>query len=839
MLKASGSGISMERHAYILSGQVQGVGFRPFVYRTARRLGLTGLVGNTSRGVRVEVQGTSEALKAFARALRHDLPPLARITSWQRKELPPVREQDFRIIASAEPAAGQGSHNVLVSPDVATCPDCLADIADPANRRYGYAFTNCTNCGPRYTITHSIPYDRATTTMSCFPLCPGCRAEYDNPGDRRFHAQPNACPVCGPRLWLVEPAGGDCAGSETAPPPVSPADTVQRAAEALAKGAILAIKGLGGFLLACDASSTLAVSELRRRKRRPHRALAVMVPDLPTARRVAVLTRHEEELLSGRERPVVVVRRLALPDIIAPDVDSVGLMLPYTPLHHLLLAAFARLTETPPALVMTSGNAGGEPIALGNREALRRLAGIADLFLLHDRDILIRADDSVVRLLRPLDGTRPQLHFLRRARGFVPRPLTLPLSGAVHDPVILGVGAELKNTLCLTRKNEAFVSQHIGDLKNPETFTFFQETASHLASLLEVRPEVVVRDRHPDYLSSAFAEEYGRSAGIPVLHLQHHFAHVYAVLAEHGHEGPALGLALDGTGLGDDGSVWGGELLLVHPAAVCPSRPSPGQRLGRIMPFPLPGGEAAVREPWRVASALFGLPAHHDMSLPSPESRGTGGTADLLPFLASVPDRHATHAAIAEMVRADLARRSEGRNSILPWTSSCGRLFDAVAAMLGLCDVITYEGQAAIRLEQAQDRSSEAGFGTMPSLVRQGTGGLLELDAHAFFLHLAAMRQHGASVGQVARCFHLGLADNLAELAALAAARVGISTIALSGGVMHNVTLARHLPQALARRDLVPLMHLHLPPGDGCIALGQVAWARRVRAHSSSSSVTT
>ncbi len=829
----------MERHAYILSGQVQGVGFRPFVYRTARGLGLTGLVGNTSQGVRVEVQGSSEALEAFARILRDDLPPLARITSWQRKELPPVQEKDFRIIASAKPVAGQDRHSVLVSPDVATCPDCLADIEDPANRRYGYAFTNCTNCGPRYTITHSIPYDRATTAMSCFSLCPRCQAEYDNPGDRRFHAQPNACPVCGPRLWLVKPAErGACTGSETTPPPVSSDDTIQRAAEALVKGAILAVKGLGGFLLACDAANTLAVSELRRRKRRPHKAFAVMVPDLSTARRVAVLSRHEEELLSGCERPVVVVRRRGLPDIIAPDLDSVGLMLPYTPLHHLLLKAFALLTDASPALVMTSGNTGGEPIALGNREALYRLAGIADLFLLHDRDILIRADDSVVRLVPLPNRTQPQMHFLRRARGFVPHPLQLPPPNMAHEiPTILGVGAELKNTLCLTRKSEAFVSQHIGDLKNPETFAFFQETVSHLASLLEVRPAVLVRDRHPDYLSSAFAEEYGQLTQTPILHLQHHFAHVYAVLAEHGHEGPALGLALDGTGLGDDGSVWGGELLFVHPAAVCPSRPSPGRRLGRITPFPLPGGEAAVREPWRVASGFFGLPAPPQYSVLFPHPDTTA--ADVFPFLSSVPDRRAIHAAIGQMVRADLAHRREGRKGVMPWTSSCGRLFDAVAAMLGLCDTITYEGQAAIRLEQAQDQDTQADLGGLPSFIREETGGLLEFDAHSFFLHLAAMRQHGASVGQVARCFHLGLADGLAELAALAAARAGTSTIALSGGVMHNITLAQHLPQSLSRRGLVPLVHLHLPPGDGCIAFGQVAWARRVCVQLPSSSVTT
>ena len=839
----------MERDGYLFCGQVQGVGFRPFVYRAARQLGLTGLVGNTSEGVRVEVQGERASLDAFARVLENDLPPLARVTSRQRVPLPLLAEESgFRIVGSR----GRGGHTVLVSPDVATCDACLADIRDPRNRRYGYAFTNCTDCGPRYTITRSIPYDRAVTSMSCFPLCPVCRAEYENPNDRRFHAQPNACPACGPRLRLV---GGGVPSVPSGAGERTDAECIDSAARALAQGRIAAIKGLGGFLLACDARNVEAVAELRRRKRRPHKALAVMVRDMESARRIVWLTPEEEALLAGPERPVVVARRRAagadadpLPRIVAPDVDDLGLMLPYTPLHHLLLDAFARETCAGPgrsgvaALIMTSGNAGGEPIALGNREALERLAGIADLFLLHNRDILIRADDSVIRLLPPLDGARPaDRHFLRRARGFVPRPADLaPLRQGESRPV-LAVGSELKNTLCLTRGCEAFVSQHVGDMKNPETFAFFRETAAHLASLLEVRPEAVVRDAHPDALSSVFAEEYGRAHGVPVLRLQHHFAHIYSVLAEHGHTGPAVGLALDGTGYGDDGTIWGGELLLVHPDAVRREDPLPGRRIGRFTPFPLPGGDMAVREPWRLARALLTL-CDSDAyagrrgafppvcpSAPRAISRAEcpGGTA-------------ASHAAVAELVRADLARRGRGERGLMPWTSSCGRLFDAVSALLGLCDVISYEGQAAIRLEQAQDRdragSSWDGNGVSDDLTacdaplvrREGGDGRFELDAPGLFLRVLQLRRGGCSVGETARRFHLMLAESLADLAAAGAAAAGVGVVALSGGVLHNVTLARHVPEALRRRGLTPLAHRDLPPGDGGLCLGQADWARRV-----------
>ena len=836
----------MRRHGYIIGGQVQGVGFRPFVYRAATRHGLTGHVGNTSDGVRVEVQGSDEALAAFAHALEHGLPPLARITSLRREELPLADGETAFAIAHSE---GRHGHAVLVSPDVATCGNCLADMRDPANRRYRYPFTNCTDCGPRYTITRSIPYDRATTSMSCFPLCPDCAAEYNDPLDRRFHAQPNACPTCGPKVWLAAAPEGDprIPGPELA----EGQHAIERTAAALRAGNIVAVKGLGGFHLVCDATSAEAIALLRERKCRPHKSLAIMVPDLETARRVAHVSDAEAAALTSSERPIVVLAsRGVLPPAIAPDVDSIGVMLPYTPLHHLLLEAFAALSPLP-ALVMTSGNAGGEPISLGNREALARLRHIADLFLLHNRDILIRADDSVVRV-EPLpeagfsidnnpqrypqkngipsacspslpDGApaglpstsaenvegeagnfssgsllreAPPLHFFRRARGFVPRPLELPRDAG---RCVLATGAELKNTLCLTRGKNAFLSQHVGDLKNLETFAFFQDMAEHLGGLLEVKPEAVVCDLHPDYLSTSYALD----SGLPVLRLQHHFAHVYGVLAENGHDAPALGLALDGTGYGTDGTIWGGELLFVDPKAAREERY--GGRIGRLAPFPLPGGEAAIREPWRIASGFMGLP----------EAEGLRGRfAEDMHALLRVDGKRAVHDAILEMVRREAT----------PMTSSCGRLFDAVSALLGLCPSVTYEGQAAIRLEAYQDLSVTT---SAPFPIRE-RGGLLELDTAAFFLHLLELRRAGVPVPDLARRFHLGLTEGLAELALSGARRCGVRTVALSGGVFHNRTIALLLPEALARRGLVPLTHHALPPGDGGLSYGQAAWASHV-----------
>ncbi|WP_428558465.1 MAG: carbamoyltransferase HypF [Solidesulfovibrio sp. DCME] len=764
------------RCRHIVGGQVQGVGFRPFVFRLARELGLGGSVRNTPQGVVIEVEGPAETVAAFGRRLPAQLPPLARLTRHETEAVAPTGQTAFRIEESA-PGAG---HDVLVSPDVATCPDCLADMADPANRRYRYPFTNCTNCGPRHTITRAIPYDRATTSMACFPLCPACAAEYADPADRRFHAEPVACPACGPGVWLTDAAGARLAAGDAA---------IAALAAGLAAGNIAAVKGLGGFHLVCDATNDAAVTALRRRKHRPSKALAVMVADLAAAESLARLDGRARELLAGAVRPIVLAPARGgsgLSPAVAPDTGEIGVMLPYTPLHHLLLAAFAEALGPgrPAALVMTSGNAGGEPISLGNREALARLCGIADIFLLHDRDILIRTDDSVVRPLThqeaPEAGAIPPAVFLRRARGYVPSPVFLPVSG----PPVLGLGPMLKATVCLTKGDQAFVSQHIGDLETLETFGFYQETITHIRSLLRVEPHVCVADLHPDYPSTRFALEQDTW---PVLRLQHHVAHVYAVLAEHGLTEPVLGLALDGTGLGDDGRLWGGEGLLVDPLA------GKYQRLGHLSPMRLPGGDAAVREPWRIAQAChFAL--------------GVAPAADgAWPWL-----RH--EAGASALVGSMLEKAFH-----CPTTTSCGRLFDAVAAVLGLCRRIEYEGQAAILLEQAQDLS-EAGAYDCPVDTAASP---MRLDGLALFAQAAADARRGLPVAKAARRFHLGLVRGLVSLAGAMADRTGLARVALSGGVLQNRTLATLLPRALGQAGLAPLCHRALPANDGCISLGQ------------------
>ncbi|KHK04345.1 [NiFe] hydrogenase metallocenter assembly protein HypF [Desulfovibrio sp. TomC] len=761
----------------MVAGQVQGVGFRPFVYRLARELGLSGWVQNTPEGVVIEVEGPAGAVTAFGQRLPVEIPPLARLLSHTMTETAACQDDGFHILASA-PGAG---HEVLISPDTATCPDCLADMAAPAGRRFRYPFTNCTNCGPRYTITRRVPYDRATTSMACFPLCPACAAEYGDPADRRFHAQPNACVACGPALWLVDRHGAVLAREDAAIPAL---------AGALAQGKIAAVKGLGGFHLVCSAADRAAVAELRRRKHRPTKALAVMVADLATAARLGRVKSTARELLTGTVRPICLLP--AHPDNglapeIAPDVGEIGVMLPYTPLHHILLADYAAALgpDSLPALVMTSGNLGGDPICLGNREALSRLAGLADLWLLHTRDILVRTDDSVVR---PLEAAEAQsvgapAMFLRRARGYVPSPVALARSG----PPVVGLGPMLKATVCLTKGDQAFVSQHIGDLENLKTMEFYQETLEHLLDVLGVAPECCVADLHPDYPSTQFALEQDRW---PVVRLQHHVAHIHAVLAEHRMREPVLGLALDGTGLGDDGTLWGGECLLVDPTRLT------HQRLAHFAPMALPGGDAAVREPWRIAQAcLFALGQDMQTGAHWPWLAGYGGASRL----------------VGQMLR-------QGLNC--PTTTSCGRLFDAVAAVIGLCPAIDYEGQAAIRLECIQDMAETRPYACPIDLTVDPA----RLDTLALFAQVAEDAERGVAVGRIARRFHLGLISGLAALARAMAKATGVYTVAVSGGVLQNRTVAVSLPAALRENGLFPLSHLRMPSNDGCISLGQAAY---------------
>ncbi|MDL2267556.1 carbamoyltransferase HypF [Desulfovibrio sp. OttesenSCG-928-G15] len=837
------AGMHLQRTRFVVQGQVQGVGFRPFVFTLADELGLTGFVRNSPRGVVIEVQGDADKIARFALSLEQRLPPLARITSLQREALDPLpttdrTEHGFSIAAST----ASGTHAVLISPDMATCPDCLADMTE--GRRKDYPFTNCTNCGPRYTITRSIPYDRPHTSMGCFPLCPECRAEYENPRNRRFHAQPNACPECGPHVWFAltqnlreaDAALADAqtpASSGASLPPYSAAPgnahtgtSHDKALDALtaflAGGGIAAVKGLGGFHLACDACNDAAVALLRQRKKRPHKPFAVMVRNCDEAEKIALVSDEARALLASQERPIVLCplrsrNGHALARGISPDTRTIGIMLPYTPLHHILLERFGQKiaarcedeaqSPKPCALVMTSGNPAGEPICLGNREALAKLGHLADAFLFHDRDILIRVDDSV---LRPLPG-RGTL-FFRRARGFVPRPICLappqgearPAPGgepAQTAPCVLGVGAELKNSLCLTKGDNAFVSQFIGDMANLETAAFHEAMRGHLADLLKVSPQLVVRDKHPDYLSSSMAQSFAAEQNLPVLPLQHHEAHAMAVLAENRHNGKALVFALDGTGLGHDGTLWGGELILVDTGGS--DTPPDFTRLCSFAPMDLPGGEAAIKEPWRIAHALLLrlCLAEEDLCALWPEQFRQTATA------------------VATMLRRRI-------NS--PVSTSCGRLFDAASALLGLCHTTSYEGQAAIRLEEAAQGQTVEEKDYYPCPLRLPASGQARLDTHSLFAALFEDRQSGTATNILAARFHASLAFALTQAASFYARKYTLTHVGLSGGCMQNTTLTLLLADMLEARGLVPLLHRELPPGDGCISFGQAVWGRNI-----------
>ncbi|MFW5931677.1 MAG: carbamoyltransferase HypF [Desulfohalobiaceae bacterium] len=755
----------------IAQGRVQGVGFRPFVYKAALELGLVGYVRNTEQGVQIHIQGQDSQLKAFWQRLQEDPPPLAEVTSLHRDlESEAEQLQGFKILASSSSQA----HQVLISPDISVCEDCLQELQDPDNRRYLYPFINCTNCGPRFTITADIPYDRARTSMACFGMCRECSREYQDPLDRRFHAQPNACPECGPYCWLSSAQGDMLARKDQA---------LQEAARRLSLGEILAIKGLGGFHLACSALRPAAVQELRKRKHRWAKPLAVMVPDLQTADLLAEPTPQARDWLRDPSRPIVLApKKTAFSQLqaLAPDTRLLGLMLPYTPLHCVLLMHCQALwpADTPAALVMTSGNPSQEPLCLGNREALSRLGQVADCFLLHNRDILMRCDDSV------LSQAGGHTTFIRRSRGLVPGPVSLPQKG----PSVLGLGAEAKNTVCLTKAEQAFVSQHVGDLQNQETYLFFQDLIRHLQNILQTEPQALVSDLHPDYLSSVYAREQEK---LPVLRLQHHVAHIHAVLAENRYQGPVLGLALDGTGLGLDGTLWGGELLFVDNQA-CQH-----YRLGRLSQIMLPGGEAAIAEPWRTAQSYL-----YALGQQQPRQKAW-------PWL---PELEQASQVVHRMLQT-------GLNS--PLSSSCGRLFDAVAALLGLRQKVHYEGQAAILLESIQDRTRSSAY-SCSYTQRQD---ILELDTLALFAQVHQDWQQSIPAAAISRRFHLGLARGLADLVSRASQETGLSSVALSGGVMQNQTLAQELLRALESRDLQILLHQYCPPNDACISLGQAAWA--------------
>jgi hydrogenase maturation protein HypF len=748
-----------------VNGIVQGVGFRPFVYQLAARYGLKGEVANTSGGVCIQIEGPAESLTAFENDLTAKSPPLAHIVEVQSQTHPFQNYVDFRIA----PSRGEAVMATLISPDVAVCDDCLREMLDPSDRRYRYPFINCTNCGPRYTIIDDIPYDRPKTSMRRFTMCPLCQAEYDDPLNRRFHAQPNACPACGPRVGLWDNHRQQ----------IRTTDPIVRAAELMQKGQILAIKGLGGYHLAVDAQNSEAVARLRRRKLREEKPFAVMSPDLAAIQRYAVVEGPEEALLSAMQRPIVLLKKGPsglLAEEVAPRNRYVGAMLPYTPLHHLLL----RHGFT--ALVMTSGNRSEEPIAIANDDAFERLADIADAFLTHNRDIYLRSDDSVVR--RAAGATR----FLRRSRGYVPVPVFLrhPL------PPILACGAELKNTVCLTRADQAFISQHIGDLENLATYEFFQKTIDHMQRILAVRPEIIACDMHPDYLSTRWADE---QRGIPKLRVQHHHAHIVSCMAEHGLEGAVIGLSCDGTGYGPDGSVWGGEVLIADAHGF--------ERAAHLSGVPMPGGAAAIREPWRMAISYL-----YDAF-----GESLGGLD--LPFM---------RAAGAEKVKVIQEMIVKRINS--PITSSLGRLFDGVAAIAGLRSRVNYEGQAAMELEMAAQEEAESIYG----YAWEGDGPW-RIPPAPIVRGVLADVEKGSPVAVISAKFHNTLVRLFADLCDRIRGERGLSRVALSGGVFQNARFLTGLVSALEAKGFEVFSHRRVPTNDGGIALGQALIAAKSIAH--------
>jgi hydrogenase maturation protein HypF len=750
-------------------GQVQGVGFRPYVYRLARELGLAGWVANTGDGVRIEVEGEAQAVERFVDGVRRGPAPLASVRDVRLGRIAPRAERDFRILGTRPGAVRTG-----VTPDTAPCETCLGELFDPADRRYRHPFINCTRCGPRYTITRALPYDRPNTSMGHFAQCGSCAAEYRTPQSRRFHAQPNACPECGPALRVLD-AGGT---------PLASADPVASVSAALLRGDVVAVKGLGGYHLVCDARDADAVAWLRARKRREAKPLAVMVASVASARSLVEVTKGECALLESPERPIVLLPRRpgapALPGI-ADGLHRLGVMLPCTPLHYLLFHERAGrphglewLNEAQPSvLVVTSANANGEPIVRDDEEALARLAGVADLFLVHDRGIVVRCDDSVVRA----DGAATTL--VRRARGYTPVPVRL--SSAL--PSVLAFGGLYKNTVCVTRGRDAYLSAHVGDLDNAATCAAQDEAVAHLLEVLAVTPQAVACDRHPDFHSTLAAARFAAERGLPLVQVQHHHAHVAAVAAEHGLEGPVLGVALDGVGLGDDGSAWGGELLRLD-AGRC-------QRVGRLRPLALPGGDRAAREPWRMgASALHELGLGHAI-----EARFGGAAA----------------AAVAQMLE---------RGSNCPPSSSAGRLFDAAAALLGVRRVNRFEADAAMALEDLTE--GVPALHPDPGLWRVDED--LELDLRPLLERLVT----GAAPQADAALFHDTLAVAVARWAAAAADRTGITRVALGGGCLLNRRLSLRLDEELRTLELEAFRARQVPPNDGGLSLGQ-AWVAGLR----------
>ncbi len=745
-----------------IQGVVQGVGFRPFIFSLAEAQSLTGWVRNTSAGVEIEVDGSPSALDTFIASLRTNAPPLARIDSMEVETCDPGLHPDFTIL----PSKSFADVSQPISPDVSLCVDCRRELYDPTNRRFRYPFINCTNCGPRFTIIQDIPYDRPKTTMAPFAMCTECAAEYHDPRDRRFHAQPVACPDCGPQIWLEE-NGVRLAAREEA---------LHAARQLIREGKILAVKGLGGFHLACDATNDASVNELRRRKLRVNKPFAVMVYDIDAAGDHCELGETERDLLLSRERPVVIVDRKSgstISGAVAPGQNTIGLMLPYTPLHELLLE---QTEGFPEALVMTSGNLSEEPIATGNDEARSRLTVLADAFLMNDRDIHTRCDDSVVRAF---DGGN---YLLRRSRGYAPFPLKL----AWESPSILATGPELKNVFCLTKGTYAFLSHHIGDMENYETLQSFEDGIIHFECLFRVSPQAIAYDLHPDYLATRYAIARAERDNLPAMGIQHHHAHIAACMAEHNlpADESVIGVAFDGTGYGEDGAIWGGEVLI--------STYRHYERFAHLDYMRMPGGDAAVRKPWRLALAWL-------------SKAGLPWSEDLPPVKAASKEEQRV-----------VARQLEiGLNS--PQTSSMGRLFDAVSALIGLRQEVNYEAQAAIELESQADRGETGAyhFGLREEL----------LDPAPVIRAIVSDLMDGVSAQAIAARFHNGVAQAVLAVCKSGRAKHGLDRVVLSGGVWQNMFLMRRTVDLLRGDDFEILIHRKVPANDGGLALGQAAIA--------------
>jgi len=799
-----------------ISGIVQGVGFRPFIYGLAQRLELSGWVRNTSAGVDIEVDGPRPALQAFITAIQAEAPALARIDQTTVDWQPPNGFTSFEIRHSAaEPTDFQP-----ISPDVSICPDCLRELFDPDDRRYRYPFINCTNCGPRFTIIQDIPYDRPNTTMAPFAMCADCAAEYQHPLDRRFHAQPVACPQCGPQVWLESGSGGQ--------PLHRGEEALRQARKLLMRGRILAVKGLGGFHLACDATNAQAVAELRKRKLRVDKPFALMMVDLEMVDAHCLLSPIERSLLERRERPIVIVRRRRnsiLSDQISPGQNTLGVMLPYTPLHYLL---FANQDSSPvsfdmPPLVMTSGNLSEEPICTSNEEARRSLAALADAFLIHDRDIHTRCDDSVVRMFpatraelehpaesKPKDfEASSTLYPIRRARGYAPNPVRL----AFDAPPLLATGAELKNTFCLTRGRYAFLSHHIGDLENVETLASFEQGVAHFERLFRIKPEAIACDLHPDYLATRYAQARAGREDLPLISVQHHHAHIVACMAENGLAGerPLIGVSFDGTGYGDDGAIWGGEFLLADAASY--------RRAAHLAYIPLPGGDRATREPWRVALAWL-------------QHAGIEWEEDLPPVRYALAPSDLDGSISASIPRLQALRHQlqTGLNS--PPTSSMGRLFDAAAALAGVRQTVNYEAQAAIEMEALVDGRESAYYSFDRRVPLSAGSGLPEQPAPPYQIDPSPLLQQmvsdlraGVGIPKIAARFHSGVAIMVRNVCLDLRQENDTRRVVLSGGVWQNTFLLALTVGLLQEAGFEIYLHRQVPANDGGLALGQAVSA--------------